>query len=283
VQNVAPEDEAITPGPLSARSVALNLLLGAPPAGLAGRDLIRLGERFGVAGSTMRVALSRMTAAGELESADAIYRLSERHRDRQARQDAQINPHLRDYSGRWVQVVVVGTGRRAADRDELRRAMRGARFGELREGVWMRPDNLADLVRPDYPGLEYFRATAEDPQKLCAQLWDLDRWAARAQSLIGALRTPDSEPVVLLSAAAAAVRHLREDPVLPPELAPADWPANHLRAAYESFRDDLTRSLLEADPPLPTSAPALGNRAVTNARHTDRSLTSRPGRQSRGT
>jgi phenylacetic acid degradation operon negative regulatory protein len=35
--------------------------------------------------------------------------------------------------------------------------------------------------------------------------------------------------------AAAMVRHLLTDPVLPAELVPADWPANHLRGAYADF------------------------------------------------
>ena len=35
--------------------------------------------------------------------------------------------------------------------------------------------------------------------------------------------------------AAAMVRHLLTDPVLPVELLPADWPAHQLRAAYADF------------------------------------------------
>ncbi|MFM9376803.1 PaaX domain-containing protein, C- domain protein [Gordonia sp. VNK21] len=234
-------------GSLSARSVALNLLLGAPAAGLAGRDLVRLGKQFGVAGSTMRVALSRMASAGELESGEGVYRLSERHRRRQARQDAQVSPSVRAYGGFWVQGIVVTAGRAASEREELRRDMRGARFGELREGVWMRPDNLGDLVRPDRPELEYFRVVPDEPKRLCDQLWDVQRWAERADDLIGALRSSAAEPVVRLSAAAAAVRHLCTDPVLPPELVPQAWPADQLRIAYEDFRESLASSLVSPE------------------------------------
>ena len=56
--------------PLSARSAALSLLLGAEPPELRGADLVRLGEAFGISGPTMRVALSRLVAAGELEPVD---------------------------------------------------------------------------------------------------------------------------------------------------------------------------------------------------------------------
>jgi phenylacetic acid degradation operon negative regulatory protein len=42
------------------------------------------------------------------------------------------------------------------------------------------------------------------------------------------------------SAAAAIVRHLLTDPVLPDELLPADWPGAALRSAYLDFAAELT-------------------------------------------
>jgi phenylacetic acid degradation operon negative regulatory protein len=39
--------------------------------------------------------------------------------------------------------------------------------------------------------------------------------------------------------AAAMVRHLLTDPVLPEELLPADWPGSRLRAAYNDFATEL--------------------------------------------
>jgi phenylacetic acid degradation operon negative regulatory protein len=50
--------------------------------------------------------------------------------------------------------------------------------------------------------------------------------------------------------AAAMVRHLLVDPVLPAGLLPADWPGDRLRVAYAEFADLLTSrrddELLEA-------------------------------------
>jgi phenylacetic acid degradation operon negative regulatory protein len=50
--------------------------------------------------------------------------------------------------------------------------------------------------------------------------------------------------------AAAMVRHLLVDPVLPAGLLPADWPADGLRAVYAEFADLLASrrddELLEA-------------------------------------
>ena len=42
-------------------------------------------------------------------------------------------------------------------------------------------------------------------------------------------------------AAAAMVRHLLTDPVLPDELLPADWPGNELRDSYFDFAEELAR------------------------------------------
>ena len=39
--------------------------------------------------------------------------------------------------------------------------------------------------------------------------------------------------------AAAMVRHLLADPMLPAELLPADWPGARLRAAYHDFATEL--------------------------------------------
>jgi len=50
--------------------------------------------------------------------------------------------------------------------------------------------------------------------------------------------------------AAAMLRHLLVDPVLPAGLLPTDWPADRLRTAYAEFADLLTArrddQLLEA-------------------------------------
>ena len=42
------------------------------------------------------------------------------------------------------------------------------------------------------------------------------------------------------TAAAAVVRHLLTDPVLPEELLPDRWPGDPLRAAYQNFAAELT-------------------------------------------
>ncbi|WP_258565532.1 hypothetical protein, partial [Streptomyces sp. WELS2] len=128
--------------PLSARSVVLSLLLGAHPPELPVRDLVRLVEPFGIGGSTLRAALSRMVTAGDLRRTDAVYRLSDRLLERQRRQDDAVRPRTRAWHGDWEMVVITATGRGPAERADLRARLTALRLAELREGVWLRPANL---------------------------------------------------------------------------------------------------------------------------------------------
>lgn len=62
--------------PLTARSIVLSTLLGHHPPRLPARALVRVGELFGIAEGTVRVALSRMVAAGDLYQSDGSYALT---------------------------------------------------------------------------------------------------------------------------------------------------------------------------------------------------------------
>lgn len=231
--------------PLSARSVALSVLLGARPPRLSAGELTRLGVHFGIAGSTMRVALSRMTAAGDLRNTDGVYTLSERHLARQRRTDELIAPRRRQYTGMWRTFVVVSAGRPAEERQATRDTLTGHRFAQLREGVWTRPDNLDASGPTVQDTLRGFSAIPDDDHALSRELWDLAGWAREARRLLAVLRG-GAAPGQRLTAAAAAVRLLRTDPVLPDELMPERWPADELRWAYEDFRQELTAVSLQA-------------------------------------
>ncbi|WP_371582672.1 PaaX family transcriptional regulator C-terminal domain-containing protein [Streptomyces sp. NBC_01314] len=236
--------------PLSARSVVLSLLLGMHPPELPVKDLVGHVEAFGVAGSTLRAALSRMVSAGDLRRADAVYRLSDRLLDRQRRQDASVHPETRPWNGDWEMVVVTTTGRRPADRADLRTRLTALRLAELREGVWLRPANLRPTRPPNLgPMVQHFTGrpdqatggmTAED---LSASLWPLEAWAATAEALLAHIER-NRLPADRFTALAAAVRHLLADPVLPSELLPERWPGPELRAAYTAYRRELIETVL---------------------------------------
>ncbi|MGW3204768.1 PaaX family transcriptional regulator C-terminal domain-containing protein [Streptomyces sp. NPDC001135] len=242
--NVPPEPEEAGLRPLSARSVVLSLLLGAHPAELPVKDLVRLVEPFGVGGSTLRAALSRMVTAGDLRRTDAVYRLSDRLLARQQRQDEALRPAARAWDGDWEMVVITATGRGPAERAELRTRLAALRLAELREGVWLRPANLhrglPDLL---HSVARTYTARPDEPhQDLVARLWPLDGWADTARTLLAHTAAARS-PADRLTAYAAAVRHLLTDPVLPPALLPADWPGEALRNAYAGYQRELAASV----------------------------------------
>ena len=223
--------------PLSARSVVLSLLLGAHPRGMTPLELTRAGEHFGVAVSTVRVALTRAVAAGELQRDGSTYRLGPRllaRQQRQADHDAVVV-----WDGSWEFAVVVGAGRPSGERAALRGALTTSRLAELREGVWLRPANLRRAL-PEVSAVQTFRARPDgDPRRAgTAGLWDLTAWAREAVSTLDQLATTTA-PATRLAVAAHLVRHLATDPLLPPELCPADWPAPRAWEAYERYQQEV--------------------------------------------
>lgn len=223
--------------PVSARSALLSLLLGADVATLSARELVSTAAVVGVAEPTVRVALSRMTAVGDVvRDADGRYGLSDRLLERQRRQDAAIRPRTLVWRGRWEMVVVTATGRSAPERAELRSTLGDLRLAELREGVWTRPANLR-LALPDEVDAvveRFVGAPAADPAELVARLWDLDSWARRGRALLDATRTDDI--LQRFTACVTSVSHLLKDPLLPPELLPSSWPGDELREAHLASR-----------------------------------------------
>jgi phenylacetic acid degradation operon negative regulatory protein len=235
--------------PLTARSVIASTLLGSDDARLPVGVLVRSGEVFGIAEGTVRTALSRMASAGEVVGEGGAYRLTGRLLDRHARQLESRRPRPGRWRGDWQVAVVVGPARVPAERARLRVALRDLRMGELREGVWMRPDNLpataAEARAIAGPQCEWLLARPDgDPFVIANRLWDLDGWAAGARQLVGRLEVTrplldadrgqaDLAEAYLLSA--AVLRHLLSDPLLPNALLKHGWPGGELREHYEAF------------------------------------------------
>jgi phenylacetic acid degradation operon negative regulatory protein len=265
LQPMAAEDDRTATDahpPLTARSVVASTLLGTDPPRLPVAFLVRTGALFGLAEGTVRTALSRMVTAGEASTdGDGWYSLTGALADRQARQRRSRSASVVDWSGRWRMAVVVAGARSAAERAELRRAMQRLRMAELRDGVWLRPDNLdrtdaawhSETVEQQCqwfvadPELGLERSDAE----LAAELWDLDAWASTAATLrrdmratVGRLERNDTDalaPGFVLSA--AVLRHFVADPLLPRELWPRRWPGEALRAEYDRY-DSAFRGVL---------------------------------------
>lgn len=237
--------------PLTARSVLASALLGADPPDLPVAHLVRLAALFGISENSARVALSRMVTAGEAATrGDGRYRLAGRLLERRTRQESSRAGSTDAWDGTWHLVVVTTAGSAADVRSRRRSALAFARLAELREGTWLRPDNLpvelpgwlrTDVVR--------FSGRPEDPRRLAERLWDLAGWAEEARVLLDRLRAldptewTDLAPGFVLSA--AVLRHLQHDPLLPLELVPPEWPGVFLRHEYEGW-DHRYRQLLSA-------------------------------------
>ena len=235
--------------PLSARSIVLSLLLAVHPPELTAAQLVALGEVFDVPESTLRAALTRLVAAGDLERTDGVHRIGERLRARQRFQDAALDPPYRSWDGTWEIVVVVAAGRAASDRAAFRLEMEQLRLAELREGVWTRPANL-DRPLPDWSADLAVVATSNpsDVRALVGRLWDLDSWTRTGDALLAAL-AEDLSPADRLGVAAALVRHLRTDPALPPSLRPKTWNGPALATAYAAYQAELAGVLAPVSEP----------------------------------
>lgn len=242
---------------LTARSVIASTLLGVSPPELPTRSLVATAELLGIAPGTARVAMSRMVAGGELETTTDGYRLVGRPLlARQSRQSLSRRGAADRWDGWWRMAIVTGEGRPAAERGELRAAMAGLRYAELREGVWLRPDNLPAGVLPDAEALSAARCTLltsrpDDPEGLATRLWDLAGWSDRATHLqadldrLGA-RLDRRDHTALAKGfvvSAAVLRHLQADPLLPAELDPPSWPGAHLRARHRTYDDAFKATL----------------------------------------
>jgi phenylacetic acid degradation operon negative regulatory protein len=254
--------------PFNARSLVLSVLLGLDPPELAARDLVRLAELFGIAAGTMRTALSRMVATGELAGGADGYRLVGRLLERKAAQDIGRRPAPDAWDGTWLIAVVTATRRDVAARRAFRTHMANLRMGELRPDTWLRPANLNGpevsraspraSVRPGSGegGLVVVRGPldGEDAGALAARLWALrsiSSGAAELRERVDAMlpdltdRRPEAVPPAI-TLAAEVVHFLRAEPLLPPSLTPQPWPPDALRDRYREFDRALGRALVPA-------------------------------------
>lgn len=227
------------PGRLTTRSVVLSILLGVHPAQAPVRGLLKVAVALGFRESAVRVALTRMVAAGDLERVDGgVYRLSPRLIERQQRQNRAVDPALRAWNGDWSMVITTAPAEDAAARAAFRDSLLRRRYGELREGVWLRPDNLTRAL-PDLSAraMCFSGRPAGDPQELADRIFDTAGWAARGKALLSGYRArqPLSDRLAI---AALMVRHTLDDPLLPDELLPADWPGRELRDTYLGYRTE---------------------------------------------
>ena len=235
--------------PFSARSLVLSVLLGLPDPRLRRTAAFRLADLFGIAPGTMRTALSRLVASGDVTVDDRGYELTGRLLERKLAQDTGRRSPRATWDGSWWVVLVTVANRDVAARREFRTHMINARMGELRPECWLRPSNIDDPVGlTDLDGVVAVRGalTGLDPATMARRVWDLDAIAARCRWLLARLGEPPEAATALPDAmlvSAAVVRFLREEPLLPAALTPDGWPVDDLRRVYREYDRDFGRVL----------------------------------------
>jgi phenylacetic acid degradation operon negative regulatory protein len=207
------------------------------------RALVEAAGLFGIAGGSVRVALSRLLADGLVESDErGAYRLGAAAEPVRRRAAAwrDLASQLRAWSGAWIAVLdAPAPGRLAQRRSE--RALELLGFRPLRRGLRLRPENLAGglpRVREQLaelglaPGALVCELRGLDAvsEARARSLWDADalvagyrRHGREIQASARRLRTRSAEQAMVESfrVGGAALRALAKDPLLPEPIVPA--------------------------------------------------------------
>jgi phenylacetic acid degradation operon negative regulatory protein len=203
-------------------------------------SLIRLLEPVGIAAPAVRTAISRMSAQGWLEPTrvDAApgYRATRRAIERLTEAASRIYRRGPEpWDGRW-RLVFVDLPRERGSRLRLREELHYLGYAEHAPGVWVCPHDrpgVDEVVARAGGTARHGLAVSLDPDPVGA--WDLSAlatayaaWPALADELLDTEeRAPDQDE----AAFAARFRLVHEwrkflfdDPGLPAELLPRDWP-----------------------------------------------------------
>ena len=256
---------------LRPRRLILNLMLTDMSRPLSVRDAITAGELFGIRESSVRVAMTRLSADGFIEASDrGVYVLGPAARDLAedvSRWRSSLKS-LRRWRGQWVAVHCGALGR--SDRTALRhreRVLALTGFRELEPGLFLRPDNLAGGVeslrqRLHALGLDAQALVFVVKQLDCAneerarELWPatqinrdyvrsrdrMQRWLDRCDQL--ELDVAAREAFVMGD---AAIRQMVFDPLLPDALVDADARRSFFDTllAYDAAGQEIWRRLYQ--------------------------------------
>jgi phenylacetic acid degradation operon negative regulatory protein len=232
--------------------------------------LVELMADFGVTESGTRTILSRLTAAGRLESTRlgrrTVYRLSDRARRR-------LRPWLRTVADfgvvdptapvTWTALAFSVPERRRADRQKLRDGLSWLGMAPLYDGVWVTPRPVSQEARSllGTLGIESASVFSGRIEPLGSvhgspiDAWDIglirelyESYLAETEPLLEQLVRGRVEPVQALVRRTELINvwrgFPRVDPGLPLDLLPPDWPRARAHATFIRLYDGLAPAAL---------------------------------------
>ena len=232
-------------------------------------------ERLGVSEQAARSTLTRMVRRGLLDRQQhgrrAYFTLTRDSRALLLEGRERIfapAPVRQRWDGEWTLLSFSIPESRRDERHRLRARLAWNGFGLLRDGLWLAPGRaevgrlIADLGLEKHVDVFAARALAPtDVAELVERAWDLDdlrgrygafaaRWAA------GQAPAPPGDLATQISLITEWRHILREDPLLPADYLPADWPALEAARLFHRLHDRYSpgaartfASLLDAVPP----------------------------------
>jgi phenylacetic acid degradation operon negative regulatory protein len=226
-----------------------------------------LGE-FDISPASARSALSRLARRGILalhrDGRSTAYSVREeflRAGEARALRNLSLGGagEAAHWDGRWVIVMPGALEDTRETRAALRAYLRGTGFAQVQDGVWVsvsadEADVRQGLERLDLTGVLAFSATSFYPaDRLAGQggiQWPIDGvadeyrefiedYAPYLERVAGGLLSPREALVVRTRMMDSWRSIVRQDPGLPDELLPVDWPRARARGIFAGLYDDL--------------------------------------------
>jgi phenylacetic acid degradation operon negative regulatory protein len=250
------DDQGRVANPASLILFALGAARVPPEPALAGPVLLAILRDLGLSEAAARSAILRMRRGGWLVSVRdgrrVSYRPSEQILAGHQRRARSFSPTGPQWDGAFHALLVNVPERARAFRDEFRRAAQVAGYRTLRAGLLVAPsDRRAELATildriPSQasvvPG--WLRLSPDDTRRVARDLWSLPELATRYRLLAAAARAAAADVrarplggTEAMGAFAAATlplyQAMADDPGLPADLLPPDWPGQALGAALD--------------------------------------------------
>jgi phenylacetic acid degradation operon negative regulatory protein len=224
-----------------------------PGGALSGRALVRLLDELGLSEGAARALLLRMRREGWLDSErqgrEARYRLAPAISSAQTRIERQLRGQRPPWEGSFNGILHEIPEQARPFRDRLRRTAQLLGYATLRPGLLIattdRWNELRTMLPEQPPGSQLLKVrialAPEDSRMVAARLWNLGdladsyrRVTAELQAL--AARAGDIAPGspafrAFAAGALPAYELTADDPDLPVDLLPDDWPGQELAAA----------------------------------------------------